>query len=140
MNETNTWEWLRDVVLPIGSYSRVESPDTSPGIPDVHYQLLPHVTGWIELKCNPYPARVPFPDEDNGLHKSQKKWLNRHIEFGGRAWIIAETTEGIYLIHASFAYAFNGADHEELRDMSAGILSRNEPTEATHALHDALRL
>lgn len=140
MNESNTWEWLRDVVLPIGFYSRVESPDTSPGIPDVHYQLLPNVTGWMELKCNPYPHKIPFPDEESGLHKSQRKWLNKYVEFGGRAWIVAETTEGIYVIHATHADVFNGADHEELKSMSVEILSRSDPTTATHVLHDALRL
>lgn len=140
MNETNTWEWLRDVVLPLGFYSRVESPDTSPGIPDVHYQINPHHTGWIELKCNMLRAEIPFPDEDNGLHKSQKKWLKRYVELGGIAWIIAETPEGIFIIHASNADLFNGATHHELRALSVEVIERESPIVATEVLSHILRL
>ena len=59
MNEGNTWDWLRDVALPLGHYSRIESPDTAPGFPDVHYEIEFH-SGTFELKCNMRNARVPF--------------------------------------------------------------------------------
>ena len=140
MNENSTWEWLRDVVLPVAFYSRVESPDTAPGIPDVHYQLPGPHTGWLELKCNLLNATIPFPDEDNGLHKSQKKWLKRYVEMGGIAWIIAETMRGVYIIHASNADLFNGSTHEELEAMSVEIISRAEPTVATAVLSHVLTL
>ena len=50
MNEDSTWEWLRDITLPEGHYSRVESAFTSPGFPDVDYCLGLGCSGQIELK------------------------------------------------------------------------------------------
>ena len=140
MNENNLWEWLRDVVLPTGHYSRIESPDTAPGFPDVHYQVGKDGRGTIELKCNMRPARVPFPDEEKGLHRSQLKWIRSNIICGGIVWIIAETPGAIYIVHGKDAGKFNGATHEELIEMAWQVIHRNDPEGAAPILDAALRV
>ena len=140
MNEDNLWEWLRDVVLPLGKYSRIESPDTAPGFPDVHYQVGRDGCGTIELKCNMRSARVPFPDEEKGLHKSQLKWIRATIEAGGIVWIIAETLGVIYIVHGKDAAKFNGARHEDLIEMAWQTISRDDPHHAASTLDVALRV
>jgi hypothetical protein len=139
MNESNLWDWLRDVVLPLGHYSRIESPDTAPGFPDVHYQVGDDGCGTLELKANDRPAKVPFPDEEKGLHKSQLRWINENLKYGGIVWIIAETPGAIYIIHGKDADVFNGATHEELIEMAWQIMHRTETKQAVTMLDAALR-
>ena len=141
MNENNLWEWLRDVVLPVGHYSRIESPDTAPGFPDVHFSVTKDgvsTSGTLELKATDRNLRVPFPDEEKGLHKSQLKWIRENIKQGGIVWIIAETTEGIFLIHGKNAAKFNGARYEDLFDIGWETMSRNDPKHAAELLDLAL--
>lgn len=138
MNESNLWEWLRDVSLPHGSYSRIESPDTAPGFPDVHYQVGEKGCGTIELKANHRPANVPFPDEEKGLHTSQKKWIKQNVKEGGVCWIIAEVPGIIYIIHGKDAENFNGATHLELEEMAWNVMSRDDPKGAVVILDGAL--
>jgi hypothetical protein len=139
MNESNLWWWLRDIALPYGHYSRIESPDTAPGFPDVHYQVGPDSCGTLELKANDQPAKVPFPDEDKGLHVSQLKWIKHNVKYGGIVWIIAETPGAIYIIHGKDADRFNGATHEELIEMSWNVMHRTAPKQATKILENALK-
>lgn len=139
MKESNLWEWLRDVVLPTGHYSRIESPDTAPGFPDVHFQVGESGCGTIELKANNRPAKVPFPDEVKGLHKSQLRWIRSNLICGGVVWIIAETPGAIYIIHGKDAEHFNGATHETLIAMAWQIMHRTAPKEATKMLSNALK-
>jgi hypothetical protein len=139
MKESNLWEWLRDVVLPLGHYSRIESPDTAPGFPDVHYQIGEKGCGTIELKANHRPAVVPFPDEEKGLHVSQLKWIRNNVEEGGVVWIIAETPGAIYIIHGKDAEYFNGATHDTLIEMSWQIIHRTAPKESAKILNTALK-
>ena len=127
MNETNLWWWLRDVVLPNGSYSRIESANTSPGFPDVHYQIKPDFTGTIELKYQGRNLKVPFTDSKKGLRDSQRKWISNNLKYGGTVWIIAETIPDIYVIHGSEANQFNGSTHENLQKISVAILNRQDP-------------
>lgn len=147
MNESNLWEWLRDVSLPEGHYSRIESPDTAPGFPDVHFQVcdlekpthVPHIgCGTIELKCNMKLARVPFPDEEKGLHKSQLRWIRDSVANGGIVWIIAECPGVIYIIHGKDAAHFNGATHDQLAEMAWDTMTRNNPKDAVTSLRRAL--
>jgi hypothetical protein len=71
VSEANLWEWLRDVALPLGQYSRIESGDTSPGFPDVHAQVGPSGCFTIELKFAKHPgARIPFTKK-HGMRRSQ---------------------------------------------------------------------
>ena len=139
MNEASLWEWLRDVVLPTGHYSRIESPDTAPGFPDVHFQVGLTGCGTIELKANDRPAKVPFANEEKGLHKSQLKWIRSNLICGGVVWIIAETPGAIYIIHGKDADKFNGATHEDLIEMAWQIMHRTAPKEAAKMLDNALK-
>ena len=121
MNESNLWEWLRDVVLPYGHYSRIESPDTAPGFPDVHFQVTKNkisTSGTLELKATDRALRVPFPNEEKGLHTSQLKWIRNNLRADGIVWIIAETPGVIYLLHGGYAPQFNGATHENLINLA----------------------
>jgi len=151
MNEGNLWDWLRDVVLPLGHYSRIESPDTAPGFPDVHFQVIRRspedrvksetsTSGTLELKATDRRLRVPFPDEEKGLHRSQLKWIRNNVKEGGIVWIIAETPEKIYIIHGKDAAKFNGAEHEDLFDMAWNMMNRDNPKEAAKLLDAALRV
>ena len=103
MNESSLWEWLRDIALPYGHYSRIESPDTAPGFPDVHYQVGEKGTGTLELKATDRALKVPFPNEEKGLHKSQLRWIRDNLKHGGIVWIIAEVPGAIYLLHGKHA-------------------------------------
>lgn len=153
MNEANLWDWLRDVALPLGHYSRIESPDTAPGFPDVFFCVgmggrrrdKPPTPGGagcgtIELKATDRSLRVPFPDEEKGLHKSQLRWIRDNVAAGGIVWIIAETPGVIYIIHGKDAAKFNGAEHEDLIDMAWHTISRDDPKGATSLLDVALRV
>ena len=137
MNESNTWEFLRDVALPLGVYSRIESPDTAPGFPDVHF-TVEQTSGTLELKCNMNPAKIPFPNEDKGLNPAQKRWIRDTVKAGGIVWIIAEVPGVIYIIHGKDAEKFNGSTHEDLTDMAWGTITRDDPQGAASILHAAL--
>ncbi len=140
MNEANLWEWLRDVTLPLGQYSRIESPDTAPGFPDVHYQVGKDGCGTLELKATDRALRVPFPNEEKGLHKSQLRWIRDTVNEGGVVWVIAETPGVIYIVHGKDAAKFNGASHEDLIEMAWETMSRNDPKQAARLLDGALRV
>lgn len=140
MNEASLWEWLRDVALPLGKYSRIESHETAPGFPDVHFQVGKDGCGTMELKCNMNPAKVPFPDEDKGLRTMQKRWIRDTVVEGGIVWIIAEVPGVIYIVHGKDAEKFNGATHEELIEMAWGTISRDDPKGAASMLDAALRV
>ena len=140
MNESNLWEWLRDVTLPLGQYSRIESPDTAPGFPDVHYQVGKDGCGTLELKATERALRVPFPNEEKGLHKSQLRWIRDTVNEGGVVWVIAETPGVIYIVHGKDAAKFNGASHEDLIEMAWETMSRNDPKQAARLLDGALRV
>lgn len=140
MNESSLWEWLRDVSLPLGKYSRIESPETAPGFPDVHYQVGKEGCGTIELKANMRPAKVPFPDEEKGLHTSQLRWIRDTVSEGGIVWIIAEVPGVIYIIHGKDAAKFNGASHDTLTEIAWDTISREDPKGAATMLDAALRV
>lgn len=140
MSEHNLWVWLRDTALPTGHYSRIESPDTAPGFPDVHFQIGQNQCGTIELKyCGRHNAKVPFPNEDKGLHRSQLKWIRDNLTFWGNVYVIAEAVPDIFVIHGSEAEEFNGATRENLYKISVAILNRDDPEEAATLLYNILR-
>jgi len=147
MNEANLWDWLRDIALPLGQYSRIESPDTAPGFPDVFFQVsdeTPRLNnigcGTLELKATDRSLRVPFPDEEKGLHKTQLRWIKNNVASGGIVWIIAETPGVIYIVHGKDAAKFNGATHEDLIEMAWETMSRDDPKQAARLLDVALRV
>lgn len=139
MSEANLWEWLRDVALPLGQYSRIESGDTSPGFPDVHCQLGPRVSPTLELKFAKHPtARIPFTKK-SGMRRSQIKWIRENLRNGGVVWIIAEVTPYIYVIEGKHADEINGTTHEEISEMASHILYKKAPETAAQILDMILK-
>lgn len=125
MSETNLWDWLKPY-LPKGKYDRVESGDTAPGIPDVHYRLTDH-EGWFELKESRNPtATTPFTDR-HGVRKSQKIWISEYVALGGTCHIVAQVGGEILFIPGKFAYSVNGATLRRLKFFSVLVLSRDDP-------------
>ncbi len=107
MGEIVLWETLRGL-LPRGQYSRIESHDTAPGFPDVHYQLRgPTVAGTMELKDSKHSTGVPFRNEEEGLHLSQRIWINENVANGGICWIVARSRNFLYWIPGLRADEFN---------------------------------
>lgn len=138
MNESNLWWWLRDIALPNGHYSRIESANTSPGFPDVHYQIKMDYTGTIELKYQGRNLKVPFTDSKNGLRDSQRKWISNNLKYGGTVWIIAEAPPDIFVIHGSDADEFNGSTRENLHKISVAVLNRQDPVGSAFKLVNIL--
>ncbi len=134
MNEASLWEWLRDIALPVGHYSRIESGNTAPGFPDVDYQIGQDLTGKIELKYQGRNLKVPFTDSKKGLRESQLRWIKTNLKFWGTIWIIAEAVPDIFVIHGSEADEFNGSTRENLQKISVAILDRAHPEKAAEEL------
>jgi hypothetical protein len=138
--EKGLWSWL-GTVLPPGQYSRIESPDTSPGFPDVHYQLkggspiaLSH-SGTIELKSADRPgAKIPFTDR-HGMRKSQLMWIRDNLRFGGIVWVMAEIAPEILVFRGEQAKSINGSPQDVLREMAFVTLTRRDPERAVRQLH-----
>lgn len=136
--EANLWEWLRDVALPLGQYSRIESGDTSPGFPDVHCQLAPGVSPTLELKCAKHPgARIPFTKK-HGMRRSQIKWIRENVRNGGTCWIIAEVSPKVYIIEGKYANQINGHPEEDLEAIAYVVISRKNNKRAAKVLNAIL--
>lgn len=135
MTEDNLWEWLRDVALPLGQYSRVETGDTAPGFPDVHCQLGQGISPTLELKCARDPNRkIPFT-EKRGMRRSQLRWIRDNLKNGGIVYVIAEVSPEIYLIPGGYADSINGATKKFLKGISRAVIYRSDPKEAARVLH-----
>lgn len=136
-NENGLWQWLRDVVLPVGHYSRIEAPDTAPGFPDVFFSIgvgddeehYGTYTGTIELKHSS-SVTSPFPDEKKGLHQSQLRWMKDEVAQGGTVWIFAQVRNLVYCIPGDLAPQFNGADADGLAGLATVTLPRDNPARA----------
>lgn len=138
-DESGLWSWLRDEVLPIGQYSRIESGETSPGFPDVDCQILfPRrrvISFKLELKHSKHPQRTnPFNDRD-GVRKSQKKWIRDNTEFGGLVWIVAEVGEEVFVIPGKYVHRINGASLKALHKYSDVVLPRRDSKLAYEKLY-----
>ncbi len=135
MSESNLWEWLRDVALPLGSYSRIETGGTSPGFPDVHCQILEVPSFTLELKFSHTPeSSIPFTPKA-GMRKSQIRWIKENIQNGGTVFIIAEVTPHIYLFDGHVADQINGASQDKLEGLAIDTLYRDDPERAALILH-----
>ena len=138
MNEDSLWLWLRDVALPLGHYSRIESAHTAPGFPDVSYQIPfgMGLGGTIELKYSKL-LDVPFPGKP-GMRKTQLTWIKKEVEYNGYVFVIAEAPPEIYVIPGNAAAEINGKTRENLSKISVGILNREDPKDSYHQLHNIL--
>lgn len=120
MSEVSLWDTLRGL-LPRGQYSRIESGDTAPGFPDVHYQLRgPDVAGTIELKDSKHKIGVPFRDREEGVHLSQIIWINQNVANGGINWITARVNQGLFWIPGKYVELING--REDLGEISTWVV------------------
>jgi hypothetical protein len=127
MAEQQLWEWLAPR-LPRGQYTRIETGDTGPGFPDVHFQISPGVSGTIELKDARYPkAAIPFTDE-HGIRPSQIRWIGDNLKCGGTVWIMARVGEDIYMISGLFCAVINNSTVEQLATMSVVVVKPRSPT------------
>ena len=121
MAEDRLWEWLHPR-LPRGQYTRIESGDTGPGFPDVHYQIRPGVSGTIELKDARHPRSArPFTDE-HGIRPSQIRWITDNLQCGGTVWIFARVGSRTFMIPGFYCRAINNASTSDLEAMSVAVL------------------
>lgn len=126
MSESSLWTWLKPY-CPKGKYDRVESPDTSPGIPDVHYKLA-GAEGWFELKeARGKSPAIPFPSTEHGLRKTQIPWISDYVALGGICHIVAQVGSEVFFVPGKFAHSFNGAELRRLRFFSVLVLDRGTP-------------
>lgn len=143
MSENNLWAWLRDEVLPLGQYSRIESPDTAAGFPDV--DGLTRINGKpfafkFELKFSHCPhSDKPFND-DTGVRKSQRKWIRDATHYSRYIWVVAEVGEHVYLIPGHFVDEINGATERTIADMADLVLPRHDAKYAAKHLHTFFEL
>ena len=104
MSEASFWNYLRKL-LPAGHYTRIESHDTAPGFPDVHYTLNGN-SGTIELKDAKRPgAKYPFSRE-SGLRRSQTTWMGEELAADGdeRLFLALQCGDRVYLLKAALYY------------------------------------
>ena len=103
MPEASFWDYLRKLLPKDGHYTRVESPDTAPGYPDVHYTLNGY-SGTIELKDAKRPgAKCPFSGQ-SGLRKSQINWMTWECDAGGRVFLALQCGDRVYILKADLYF------------------------------------
>lgn len=114
--ESGLWDYLRER-MPAGiHYSRIESLETSPGFPDVHYTLN-GISGTMELKCKPKPTgSYPFKGTKDGLRTSQRIWIREELLAGGRVVLVLQAFQMIYFLPGQF--------HKGLDDFTIADIER----------------
>lgn len=137
MAETNLWKWLRPY-CPVGHYVRIENGEIGPGTPDVSF-CVNGTEGWMELKdARSKTAKVPFPNEDVGLHKSQIRWIKDRLKAGGNVWVVARVGKSILFIPGKHYLAFNGATLSRLKFLSKLEIDMNNPAPTLKKLKQIL--
>lgn len=114
--EAQLWKWLSGR-LPEGHFCRVESGDTSPGIPDV-YGRLPgsrlgtrSIVTWLELKVESSPT-AKKPLKKRGLRPDQIRWINTELGSGGSVWIVVRLGKRVHFVNGFFADKINDWDRK----------------------------
>lgn len=105
MSEASFWKYLLKLLPKEGHYTRIESHDTAPGFPDVHYTLNGN-RGLIELKDAKRPgAKHPFSGA-SGLRKTQIRWINEELTADGdeRLFLALQCGDRVYLLKAALYY------------------------------------
>jgi hypothetical protein len=137
MAETNLWSWLRPY-CPRGHYVRIENGEVGPGTPDVSF-CVSRTEGWIELKdARSKTAKIPFPNPDVGLHKSQIRWITERQRNGGNVWICARVGKLILFIPGVYCNVFNGADLKRLRFFAKLEMDMSDPAPSLRKLKQLL--
>lgn len=86
MSEADFWTEIRVAIGDYGHFSRVESPETSPGIPDLDF-CIDGVEGHIELK---YGDTTKTPK----IRPTQVRWFRDRVNNGGRPWLFVLLVTG----------------------------------------------
>lgn len=116
MSESSFWKYLSKLLPKEGHYSRIESPDTAPGFPDVHYTLNGN-SGTIELKDAKRPgAKHPFKGQ-SGLRRSQITWMTAECDAGGRVFLALQCGGRVYLLKVDLYF-------DELHRMTEDDINR----------------
>lgn len=135
--EANLWEWLRDVALPLGHYTRIES-ECSPGFPDVYCTIPGAPSFTMELKSAKDPhAHHPFTKK-HGMRRSQLKWIPREVKAGGTVWILAEVGKKVYIISGLNVKYINNQTEEAIAAISVSVLTRGKNRQAAKILDQIL--
>ena len=129
MSERRFRRKVLDLLAPIGAIP-VENA-AHDGCPDVVT-----VVGWIELKIAERPNRQTSIVQID-LRNSQRLWLRKWRQHGGRAWVLTKLDE-TWLLHEGLWAAENLGHCAEgvLRDFAAGCW---EKTPTFEQLAEALR-
>lgn len=136
MAEHQLWQYLSDLLPDDGHYSRVETPETCAGFPDVHY-MLARVEGIIELKDSRHPTAT-YPFAEGGLRLAQKNWLRDYLYAGGRPLVAARVGEPIYFIEGAHALRLNSFKQEEFSLFATLVLLPRQRERSREKLHDLL--
>jgi len=81
--EGDLWLQFAEHMKPYGHFSRVESPETSDGIPDIDF-CIAGTESHMELKFNNGDrAKKDF------IRPSQVRWFRKRIKEGGHPWLFA---------------------------------------------------
>ena len=93
MSEGDLWKDMHKNVNHLGHFSRVESHETSAGIPDVDY-CINGTEGHVELKFG--------RDRAPKIRATQVKWFRNRVRAGGKPWLFTEirtAKRSIYMLH-----------------------------------------
>ena len=93
MSESHLWKDMKKNIGHLGHFSRVESHETSSGIPDVDY-CIRGIEGHVELKF----ARGKIPK----IRGTQVRWFRDRVKQGGSPWLFTHMiVEGddCYMLH-----------------------------------------
>lgn len=113
--EAQLWKWLSSRLPDEGHFCRVESGDTSPGIPDVYCRLpgTRSIVSWLELKVESSPTSKK-PLKKRGLRPDQIRWILDELDTGGSVWIVVRLGRFVHFIHGSWAHTLNDCDRKTL--------------------------
>lgn len=115
--EAQLWKWLSSRLPDEGHFCRVESGDTSPGIPDVYGRLPGSRSGtrsivtWLELKVESSPT-AKKPLKKRGLRPDQIRWILEELDAGGHVWIVVRLGRFVHFIHGSWTHTLNDCDRQ----------------------------
>ena len=116
MSEESFWSYLRKLLPADGHYTRIESPNTAAGFPDVHYTLNGY-SGTMELKDAKRPgAKYPFKGE-SGLRRSQITWMTEECDKDGQVFLALQCGDRVYLLKAALYF-------DELHRMTEESIAR----------------
>ena len=118
MSEASFWKYLHGLLPKGGHYTRIESHDTAPGFPDVHYALN-GTSGTIELKDAKRPgAKYPFSGK-SGLRKSQITWMTTQCDNEGLVFLALQCGDRVYLLKAALYFdELHRMTEDEIRGVS----------------------